>query len=106
MPLKPEDMCPHCSAWHGVPPLENLKPGEPCSHDPKAPCRTCQEPQGPLSTSPGQCSACACGKIRVSERAFEAIIEAIENPQPLSPELVQAGKDYRDAVLSGKLKIS
>ena len=55
-------LCPNCGAYHGVPPLEHLKPGTPCDHDPKRPCKLCGWPVGPLSTDgPEVCSFCANG---------------------------------------------
>ena len=57
--LKEKDRCPDCQAWHGVSPLEHLKPGVPCGHDKSRACDLCSEPVGGLSTG-GSSICCGC----------------------------------------------
>ncbi len=66
-----KDMCPKCHAWHGVSPLEHLKPGEDCGHNPNALCMLCGKPVGPLSMGgPRICSWCDCGRKRDEDGRF------------------------------------
>lgn len=53
------EKCPDCATWHGLWPREHRKPGEPCGHNPFAPCEMCNEPVGGLSMGgPSVCARC------------------------------------------------
>ena len=58
-----EQPCPKCKAYHGVSPLEHLKPEDDCGFDPDRPCKFCGRPVYALSTGgPEVCPVCeACG---------------------------------------------
>jgi hypothetical protein len=58
-PIRP---CPFCKAFHGIPPLEHLKPGEDCGFDPKRSCDLCGKPVKALSMGgPRICPKCDTG---------------------------------------------
>jgi hypothetical protein len=68
------DPCPDCGAWHGIPPLTNLIPGVPCSHDRNRPCGICGGPVGDLSIAgPEICGDCAAAHAEPPARESRQI---------------------------------
>lgn len=71
--------CPICKAYHGVPPLEHLKPGEPCGFDPERSCVNCGDPVGALSVGgPDICPNCDSGYQKPKKSPFEGIKTGLE----------------------------
>lgn len=65
-------LCPRCKAYHSLPPLEHLKPGQECDFDPQAPCRLCGLPLEARSIEEGLCPFCCAGYQRVTEEDDES----------------------------------
>ena len=62
MPLKIEDQCPNCHAWHGETFLKNIPIEGPCPFVMGQPCRCCHKPVMSLSFGgPTICSYCDTG---------------------------------------------
>lgn len=86
----PENFCPKCKSIHGIPPLEHLKPGEPCDFDPARPCRKCGLPVMALSFGGCDiCSTCDAGYERMSpaeqiKTGLEELLAALEGDFPLA----------------------
>lgn len=69
--VREREPCKKCGAWHGVPPLGHLKPGEDCGHDRNALCILCGLPVGNLSMGGSQvCSW--CDMYPTKEKSIEA----------------------------------
>ncbi len=85
--LDPSKRCPKCRAWHGIHPLEHVKPGEDCGHDPEKPCKLCGHPVGSLSASGSSiCCKCDCGGDDFDlEKFAEFLDKPIESPRPTGP---------------------
>ena len=77
--LKGKDYCSNCNAWHGVPPLEHLPPGEPCAHDPVRPCIICGQPVGALSIGGSDiCCRCDCGYKGQEKYTIASLLQKIK----------------------------
>lgn len=64
------------------------------------------DPGQPAPEELNQMAQALTDNLTLSQRDSEIVAEALENPREPSEELLKAARDYRDAVLSGKLKIS
>lgn len=79
--MKPNaNYCSICKAYHGLPPLEHLKPGCPCPFDPERLCRLCGNAVKALSMAgPDICPACDCGIGKTEKKSLgESLIQGLE----------------------------